>query len=219
VLCSKCSERVRPVVAIDIDGTLGDYHTHFIDFACRYLDKGWPLIQYHGQFGFKDWFRSSFLVDERTFNDIKLAYRQGAQKRSMPVISGSRRLVRWLNENSQDLEVWVTTTRPYMRHDMVDPDTRFWLEQRLGLNYYGLLYDEDKYQVLAERVNPERVIAIIDDLEEQLQAANSIFGFGMAIKAMNKFNSYTTWDPSMTIGNMLNMLEYRLHRWENEHGR
>lgn len=31
-----------PIVALDIDGTLGDYHSHFLRFAEQWLDKRMP---------------------------------------------------------------------------------------------------------------------------------------------------------------------------------
>lgn len=173
MLCSKCGTTIRPVVAVDIDGTLGDYHGHFFRFAKGYLGRDVPdIAAYHGQCEFKEWFCAVFSCDIRTFRDCKLAYRQGGLKRNMPKFPGASAFIRALR---RDAEVWLTTTRPYLRLDNVDPDTREWLD-RSRIHYDGLLYDEDKYTVLAERVDPARVVAVVDDLPEQYDAAAVVFG-------------------------------------------
>src|SRR5256885_3623561 len=123
---SECSRVVKPVVAIDIDGTIGDYHTHFLTFAEQWLAVGRNHWDYHGDENFGDWFCGRYGVDKTIYRQIKLAYRQGGLKRSMPVYSGMVELVR---EIGSVAEVWLTTTRPYLRLDQVDPDTRFWLER------------------------------------------------------------------------------------------
>jgi hypothetical protein len=64
--CSKCSEVVRPVVAIDIDGTLGDYHGHFVRFAANWLGRSFVAVGaelYDGTLPFGEWFCSSFNVN------------------------------------------------------------------------------------------------------------------------------------------------------------
>lgn len=76
-----------PVVALDIDGTLGDYHGHFIRFAEQYIGRklpdpyeitnGIPLHKY-------------LHISKATYRQVKLAYRQGGMKRSMPVYPARR---------------------------------------------------------------------------------------------------------------------------------
>ncbi len=184
--CSNCSNEVRPIVAIDIDGTLGDYHGHFLEYArSTYLpgSEGRGAV-YDGSEGFGQWFCHRFRTDLTTFRQIKLAYRQGGLKRNMPVEDGAAAVVAALRERA---EIWLTTTRPYLRLDNVDPDTRFWLE-RNGIVFDGMLYDEDKYKVLAERVDRERIVAVLDDLPEQYDAASHEFGSHVPILRRNKYN-------------------------------
>lgn len=184
MLCSECSKAVKPVVAIDIDGTLGDYHAHFLAFASAYL--GAPAEEgYQGGESFRVWFCREYQVRENTWHDIKLAYRQGAQKRSMPMYHYADFLVNALREEA---EVWLTTTRPYLRLDNVDPDTRAWL-RRSRIAYDALLYDEDKYGVLARSVEPERVVAVLDDLPEQYEAAQLEFGEAIPILRKTRWNA------------------------------
>lgn len=184
--CSNCSYEIKPVVAIDIDGTLADYHGHFIKFAEDYMGVTLETDNlYAGGIGFKEWFCVVYETDERTWRDIKLAYRQGGMKRSAPVYPGARRLVD--HALSAGAEVWLTTTRPYLRLDGIDPDTRFWLD-RHHISYDGLLYDEDKYKVLAERIDQERVVMVLDDLPEQYDAAVAAFGKGTAVLRRSHYN-------------------------------
>jgi deoxypyrimidine-specific 5' nucleotidase type C protein (NT5C) len=165
----------KPVVALDIDGTLGDYHTNFLTFADKYFhsncgswvelatrkdNPGLPLWEWMG-------------ISQRDYRDAKLAYRQGGWKRWMPCYPGASELTRAIR--SAGAEVWLCTTRPYLRLDNVDPDTREWL-RRNDIKYDALLFDppheEDgnKYQELRRQVG-WRVASVIDDLPEMIEAA------------------------------------------------
>lgn len=189
MLCTKCSEQVRPVVAVDIDGTLGDFHTHFAHFAQEYtgepMTTGWWRL-YKGDVPYKEWMKKALLLDDRSWYDLKLAYRQGGLKRSMPIIDGASSLTKYIRW--QGAELWLTTTRPYNRLDNIDPDTREWVRRR-GIEFDYMIYDDDKYQLLAERVDPRRVVAVLDDLPEQYDAAETAFGPEVPIMIRNFFNS------------------------------
>lgn len=189
--CSVCSEIVKPVVAIDIDGTMGDYHGHLIQFMFEYL--GSPMLPvyraYNGEGKMSAWANQYFGIDHKTYEQIKLAYRQGAQKRSMPAYPGVDVLCREVRDAGAEL--WVTTTRPFLRLDGVDPDTRFWLERHY-IRYDGLLYDEDKYRMLAERIDAGRVVAVLDDLPEQYDAAAEAFGDKIPILRKQHYNRAIT---------------------------
>lgn len=184
--CSHCSKEIRPVVAVDIDGTLGNYHGHLIDFAQGYLGRPAVGQGYDGVGPFRDWMAAAFEIDHTTFRQIKLAYRQGGMKRTMPAYTDWCRMVQAVMVDLQ-CEVWLCTTRPYLRLDTVDPDTREWLN-RSRVPYDGLLYDEDKYVRLSEYVDPARVIAVVDDLPEQYDAAEALYGADVPILRANPYN-------------------------------
>jgi hypothetical protein len=191
MLCSRCSEVIRPVVAVDLDGTLGNYHGHFIRFLEEYLawDEDVPFPErsgmYDGSDKMSEWAMKRYQLSYREWCDIKLAYRQGAQKRSMPVYDYARGLVVELERFGA--EVWITTTRPYMRLDSIDPDTRFWLE-RHELPYHYLLYDERKYRELHDRVG-KRVVGVLDDELEQLDWAAKLWGEDVPLLRETRWNS------------------------------
>lgn len=170
--CTDCQQTLKPVVALDIDGTLADYHRHFFNFAQQWL--GWSQEtrmvwdRYPGTPSLSEFME----IDKRTYREIKLAYRQGGMKRSMPVYADAQLLTH--NLRAAGAEIWVTTTRPYLRLDNIDPDTREWLG-RNGISYDHLLYDEDKYTRLAQLVNPDRVVAVLDDQWQQVAMAGALF--------------------------------------------
>jgi phosphoglycolate phosphatase-like HAD superfamily hydrolase len=164
----------KPVVALDLDGTLGDYHRNFIEFARRYFNNtesnwmapnpGLPLWEFMG-------------ISHRDYRDAKLAYRQGGWKRWMPCYPMAADMTDFIRQ--QGAEVWLCTTRPYLRLDNVDPDTREWL-RRNKIQYDALLFDpaheEDgtKYHELYSQAG-DRVASIVDDLPEMIQAAQHAF--------------------------------------------
>lgn len=166
--CSSCSKTVKPVVALDIDGTLGDYHSHLLEFMDGYfgrtMNRGWD--------GTGDW-EDYLKLTSQEYREAKLAFRQGGMKRTMPMFPDARVLT--LSAMSLGAEIWITTTRPWMRLDSVDPDTREWLDRK-ALYYDHLLYDDNKYHKLAELVDPERVVFVMDDLPEQIAVAAYRFG-------------------------------------------
>lgn len=153
-----------PVVALDIDGTLGDYHGHFIRFAEQWLGKelpdpyavtnGVPLYRY-------------LRISKVTYRECKLAFRQGGMKRSMPVYDGASEITHMIRKLG--VQVWICTTRPYLRLDNIDPDTRHWL-RRNKIQYDGLLFGDHKYRDLHNAAG-DRVLFVVDDLPPMLNQA------------------------------------------------
>ncbi len=216
--CSECSTVIKPVVAIDIDGTLGDYHGHFMTFALAYLGASRVHVErkpYRGERPMKEWLCEAAGIDRRTWHDIKLAYRQGAQKRSMPAYDGAAALCETVRATGAEL--YLTTTRPYMRLDNVDPDTRWWLS-RNQIEYDGLLYDEDKYKVLASNLDAGRVVAVLDDLPEQYDAAAEVFGEDVPILRRNAYNTAVNRPHSQgLLWRVAADIENRIYDWRDEY--
>lgn len=170
-------------MALDIDGTLGDYYTHFTNFLCDYYSVRMDVNEYKGHETFKEWFEKKG-IDEFEYRQAKLAYRQGGQKRTMPVFSWTEPLVRALRQ-SHGVELWIATARPYLRLDNIDPDTREWL-RRNNIQYDGLLYGADKYERLVDTVGAERIVAVVDDQPDMIESA---MDRGLrAIQIVNKHN-------------------------------
>jgi hypothetical protein len=158
----------KPVVALDVDGTLGDYHRHFLWFAEQYLDKPMPDAQTINPGERLHKFMHVRLADYRA---AKLAFRQGGFKRWMPAYPYASELT--TSVRRAGAEVWICTTRPYLRLDNIDPDTREWL-RRNNIKYDAVLFGEDKYKELKRQAGG-RVAAILDDLPEMYYEANRLF--------------------------------------------
>jgi hypothetical protein len=158
-----------PVVGLDIDGTLGDYHGHFLKFAEGWLGRTLP----HPQEINPGMRLSDFMtIPHEQYRQIKLAYRQGGLKRTMPVYDGAHEITRALR--TAGAKIWLCTTRPYNKLDNIDADTREWLE-RNRINYDHVLWDDGegggKYTELVRQVGIGSVVAVADDLVEQLHQA------------------------------------------------
>lgn len=222
--CSRCSEHVRPVVAIDIDGTLADYHAHFADFAMNWLGR-WDLLKhpddnlpspYRGAEPYRIWFCRTFGTDVTTFRAIKLAYRQGGMKRTMPMYNGAAELIQRLGRRA---EIWLTTTRPWEHYDRVDPDTREWLRRR-GIAFDALLYSGDKINELSRQVSRTRIVAVLDDQISQLEVAANAIGPAVPILRRTRYNNDVDYSGSQ-VTNLTDariMIDARIDKWERNYG-
>jgi hypothetical protein len=166
----------KPVVALDIDGTLGDYHAHFLWFAEQWLGMPMPLP---GDINPGLPLSVFMQVPHHVYRECKLAYRQGGLKRFMPVYLGAAELTRRIRD--EEVEVWICTTRPYLRLDNIDPDTREWLG-RNNIEYDAVIFEGvdsggdhhlTKYADLVRQVSLDRIVAVTDDLPEQTADAFS----------------------------------------------
>lgn len=161
---------IKPVIAVDIDGTLGDHYEHMARFAEMWTGHeikydphaGWP----NGATKFQ--FNRALGIGKSTYRQVKLAYRQGGMKRSMPCYDGASELMRGLRRAGA--EVWITTSRPYLRHDSTDPDTRHWM-RRNHITFDNLIYGDRKYYDLVRLVGKDRIVTILDDLPEMCMQA------------------------------------------------
>jgi uncharacterized HAD superfamily protein len=200
-----------PVVAIDIDGTLGDYHGHFLRFAeawygrpmpnAKDINPGLPLHKF-------------MRTSKATYRDCKLAYRQGGQKRSMPAYPGASELCRSIRKTGAEL--WICTTRPYLRLDNIDPDTRHWL-RRNRIQYDAVIYGEHKYRDLVKYVGKDRIVCIFDDLPEMIQQADHLGIISLLRdqpynKHIRKMHCFHTLDDAQS-----NIL-WRIERWREQNG-
>jgi hypothetical protein len=210
MLCSSCGREVAPVVSVDVDGSLGDYHGHFVRFAEGYLGRKLPR-GYGGEMEFSEWLG----IDKRTYRDVKLAYRQGGMKRTMPAFDGAS----WFMNGLRGLgaEIWIATTRPYLRLDNIDPDTRHWLE-RHDIPYDSIIYGEDKYERLVNLVEPDRIILVVEDLIEEVLVAE---GLGLNVLQPERDHNVRSRREDGTFGNFraaLAEVAARLEEWRMGNG-
>lgn len=202
----------KPVVALDLDGTLGDYHGHFLRFAAGYFDQKMPDPTEINP-GLSLWQHMG--VTQEDYRACKLAYRQGGLKRTMPMYEGSDHLTWGLQ--SEGVEVWICTTRPYLRLDNIDPDTREWL-RRNGIRYDAVIFGKDKYKDLVRQVGIGRIVAVVEDLPEYCVQAK-IEGIRNVYIRDQPYNSENS-DPAIrffTNPELWELLSVDLDNWKMGH--
>lgn len=207
-----------PVVALDIDGTSGDHHGHFTRFAEAWTGKPMPPVD---QFTGGVHFSKHLGISRQTYNQVKLAYRQGGMKRSMPVYEGIGEFTRYIR--TKGVQVWICTTRPYLRLDNIDPDTRHWITQRAKMQYDAILYGPHKYRDLVKAVGRDRVVMVYDDLPKMIEQAMTL-GLPVCLRSQ-PYNVY--WGPpegsgivsaARNVEGMKEVFDQAIELWRKEHG-
>lgn len=211
---------MKPVVALDIDGTLVDYHSHFAAFARQYFgrrpayeepyDARMPFYKYLG-------------VSKSAYRKCKLAYRRGELKRSLPLLPApfpqaddlTRQLRRW------GVDIWLCTTRPYLSHSEVDDATRHNL-RRNGVAYQGIIWGEHKYRELVRTVGGNRVVAVLDDLPDMCRQAEALgLPVAFALRQHNErqwatieASNRARWGSVRTHEETVDWLREQLDKWK-----
>lgn len=212
MLCSRCSSNLAPVVVFDIDGTLAQYHEPFTTFCDDYfatrLHHGWD-----GKGNFEDYLG----LTRPQYRDAKLAYRQGGNKRWAPLYPGMRAMVMAAKEDL-GADIWIATTRPWNRLDNVDPDTQEWI-RRFSLPVDGLLYGDDKYRQLIKAVDPERIVAVVEDLGEQVEEANRLRLPVIQIERTHNQAASARRMPRGNIDTVSGWVQHRIDQWKGRNDR
>lgn len=214
--CDDCHQEISPVVLIDIDGTIANYHDSLSQFCLRYWNVWVPrpieelVCTWNGEGNFEDYLG----LTRAQYQEAKLAFRQGGHKRWMPVYYEAFDFIDKLER--MGVNIWFTTTRPWQRLDNVDPDTREWL-QRHGFRYEGLLYDEFKYSKILDIVDRDRILGVIDDLPEMYDHA--IEEGLAAFQVARTHNSGPSQRRQVrgTLGHAVQWVHNRLTEWEKQH--
>jgi hypothetical protein len=152
-------------------------------------------------------------MSKRTYRECKLAYRQGGLKRSMPAYDGARELT--VKARQAGCDVWICTTRPYLRLDNIDPDTRHWL-RRNGIQWDAVLFGEHKYRDLVKQVDVERIVFLLDDLNELCEQAVSL-GIDPTYLRDQPYNRYQDVYPRVwDMQQAWKLLEQELEIWRRK---
>ncbi len=129
---------MKPIVIIDIDGTIGDYYSSFFAFARDWLGlykDDWAET-YDGSVPMAKHMK----IGDALYRQIKLAYQQGGIRRSMKPFVAAGTFTEWMG--TLDVEVWVTNPRMDSRH-FTDPGIRHWLK-RNNIRFDHLIYEDDR---------------------------------------------------------------------------
>lgn len=206
---------LAPVIGMDIDGTLGDWHRHFewflnqIYFPDRVHTASWRKGSE---------FSEALGMGKEDYRAAKLAYRQGGLKRCLPTfeidrISGDdavRDVIQGIRASG--VQVWIGTTRPWLSLTTVDPDTQYWLDRNVG-RVDGLIYGEDKWADLLDIVGRDRILGVVDDLPENIIRASEL----NLPAAIRRGPHNTSWIRNQLVPPMLfnkiNELPYVVRGW------
>lgn len=164
---------LAPVVAVDLDGTSGDYHRHFRWFLETIYYPGQEFPTYWAAKGVNGEFSEALRMNKWEYRDAKLAYRQGGLKRCLPTFPQDDLKAEIGYIRSLGIQVWVTTNRPWMRLDNIDGDTMYWINTQMG-EVDGVIFSQDKYEDLIDHVGAERILGVFDDLPENIEAAQKL---------------------------------------------
>ena len=217
---------MKPVVALDLDGTLLDYYPHFLRFAAQYFghnpyDPGY--LAYDARMPVYKHLR----VSKSRYRQCKLAYRRGALKRSLPPLPLPYPQINELTHvvRRWGVDIWFCTTRPYLSHDEVDDATRHNL-RRNGAVYQGIIWGEHKYRELVRMVGGARIAAVLDDLPEQCRRAEALgLPVGFALRPHNERQAHaleigtgygSPWPRVEGHEETLNWLREQLDKWKAE---
>jgi hypothetical protein len=201
---------LRPVVGLDIDGTLGYYHEHFASYASDFLQKYFDVSKWDGSVPF--W--KLFGVSKSRYREMKLGYRLGRMKRSMEAHVYAAELTRAVRATGA--EVWVCTTRPYLSLDNIEPDTRWWLRQN-GIQFDGMLFGPNKYRDLAKAVGRDRVVAVLDDEPENIVRASSVGLSAFLLDRLYNRNEDVGWRLG-SLGFARGVFVDRCNQWKEQQG-
>jgi hypothetical protein len=202
---------LRPVIALDIDGTLGDWYTEFFSFANKWLcrTERWN-VTYDGSTSLA----AHMGVTKAVYREVKLAFRQSGLKRAMLPFGDAGNLV--ARVRAAGAEVWVCTTRPYLRLDNIDPDTRFWLAHN-KFAYDGVLFGESKYRDLARLVGSNRVLGVLDDQVEQLnQATTANLPASLILRSHNRSDWQWDGERCVNLFSAAALFERRINQWKED---
>lgn len=182
----------KPIISLDIDGVLGDYHGHLFWFAERYFGHSMPQPE---TIDVNDFLWKRMNVTEMQYRDMKTAYRQGGLKRFMPMTPGASVLTFALSHYGA--EVWICSSRPHQ--SPIVSDTRHWLKRNL-VNFDNIIFSPNKYQALAEQASDlgQEVIAVVDDEKTQALEAHTA-GVGKVYLYDRLYNSGPLFEDDIPI--------------------
>lgn len=197
----------RPIFGIDIDGTLVKYHEHFIRFAEGWLGRDLPPVEGYGGGPFYRYLG----ISKSTYRKIKLAYRRGGLKRSLPAFPGAGDLTRSLRQRGAIIV--LATTRPYLSLENIDEDTRVCCK-RNSIPHDHIIWGEDKYRTLSRF--GDRVVGVLEDEPALLRQARSVGLY--AVRIRTTYNVGAECDSSAeTLADAKELLHAELNIWERKH--
>lgn len=178
----------KKIVGVDIDGVLAEYPLSFLNFVNKELGTSYTIEQV-----------KAYNIAEclglplEQVMELKHKYRETGQKRFIPLCSGAREFLVWLE--AQGYAIVLLTSRPFDKYKRILPDTMEWLLIN-DLPYDALMFDENKNERLLKEFGPERLAFFVDDVSKY---ANSIADLGVRCYLINKPYNLNDFNPGNVV--------------------
>lgn len=215
---------MKPVLALDVDGTLVDYHAHFMRFAEQYFDLDMTKF-FSEPYDARLPFYRYLGVSKQRYRECKQAYRRGEMKRSVPLLPEPYPQADTLTKTLRlwGVDIWLCTTRPYLAYDAIDGATRHNL-QRNRIAYQGIIWGERKYHELVRTVGRERIVGVLDDIPEMCQQAHRLklrTAFALRQHNREQLETYALsgvypWAVATTHEDTLALFKRWLNEWRDK---
>ena len=146
-MLSKISKDDR-VVCVDIDDVLGDYTEWFLNYSHKWLlDHDREKYKLCWDNKIKTISQLITTIGRETYNKMKHDYRNSGIKAQMPVNTGARELLDYLNVKSY--KIILLSARPYKDYNRIWADTLEWLKVN-NLHFHAILFDRDKEDLVTK---------------------------------------------------------------------
>jgi hypothetical protein len=196
-----------PIVALDYDGTLVAYHYHFTEFASQWVGRELP----HGYDGSVPFFKH-LGVSKDTYRRIKLAYRRGSLKRSVPAFGGAAELTRQVR--LRKARVVICTTRPFLSMEDIEADTVH-NAKRHSIQFDYMISGEHKYRELKRLVDPSRIVMVLEDQDDMLAQALRLSL--PAVRILRRHNEESALEMEHEVDSLEAATELALMRMQARH--
>lgn len=186
------------IVGVDIDGVLADYPRSFVEFVNEQLGttydyrdiKNYNIAEQLG-------------LSTSQITHLKHLYRDGGQKRFIPVIEGARQFLDELKY--MGYIVVLLTSRPIDQYKRIFADTQYWLAEN-KLHYDAILFDEAKGERLVKEFGKDKVEFFVDDVAG---FANGISDAGFKCYLIDKpYNQVAVKDKVIRVESLKEVLDF-----------
>lgn len=168
---SKCEK----VCAVDLDGVLGVYPDHWLNYLNNDLNSKFKTLE-----------EAKINIDTIQYNKIKEKYRLSGDKINIPVMEGAKEFLSKLKDSGY--MIVILTSRPYKKYFRIFSDTLHWLKNN-ELVYDSVIFDENKnMRILQEIPNLSFMV------EDRIRYANSVAASGYRCYLIDKENKYSSND-------------------------
>lgn len=192
-----------PIVALDVDGVLADYHGHLHWFAELYLQRKVPL----------DWgtangeFDKAMHLTKEEYRQIKLCYVHSGLRRAMPLKDSlASSLCREVRRSG--CQLWLCASKPWKQTLPVDHDLMFWLDLH-RIEADAILFGDNKYEQLVTAAQAP-IICAVDDLPEQVERAIGL-DIPTALRDGDHNKWWGAWSSDRCVAPVVDM--FSVHRY------